>query len=64
MWRQAKRAALPQEPGASAGEVVVTCVLRFPDGKRAQRRFRVSDALQALFDFTDAMVRVLFVVTL
>lgn len=55
MWRQAKRAALPQEPGV--GGAVVTCVLRFPDGSRAQRRFRISDALQTLFDFTDAMVR-------
>lgn len=56
MTVQAKRAALPEEPPAAAGEPLVTCVLRFPDGSRAQRRFRISDALQTLFDFTDATV--------
>lgn len=51
---QSKRAALPAEPSTSASEPLVTCVLRFPDGRRAQRRFRISDALQSLFDFSDA----------
>lgn len=51
---QSKRAALPEEPSSATDEPVVTCVLRFPDGRRAQRRFRISDALQSLFDFSDA----------
>ena len=53
---QAKEAALPEEPSASDAAPVVTCVLRFPDGSRTSRRFRTSDLLQGLFDFTDAKV--------
>lgn len=56
LGEQSKRAALPEEPSSSASEPLVTCVLRYPDGRRAQRRFRVSDALQSLFDFSDAWV--------
>lgn len=51
---KSKQAALPAEPPSSCEEALVTCVLRFPDGRRAHRRFRVSDALQSLFDFSDA----------
>ncbi len=54
--QQAKEAALPEEPPASVIAQVVTCVLRFPDGSRVSRRFRTSDLLQTLFDFTDAKV--------
>ena len=53
---QAKEAALPEEPPASAPDPLVTCVLRFPDGSRLARRFRTFDLLQSLFDFTDAKV--------
>lgn len=54
---QAKEAALPDEPSASAPDPLVTCVLRFPDGSRLARRFRTVDLLQSLFDFTDAKVQ-------
>lgn len=53
---QAKEAALPEEPPASVSDPLVTVVLRFPDGSRLTRRFRTSDLLQTLFDFTDAKV--------
>jgi len=56
LWNsQAKEAALPEEPPAK--EADLTCVLRFADGTRLSRRFRTSDLLQTLFDFTDAKVK-------
>jgi UBX domain len=54
---QAKEAALPEEPPMTAPDPLVTCALRFPDGSRLTRRFRTSDLLQSLFDFTDAKVQ-------
>ena len=42
-----KAAALPPEPPADATEPLLTCLLRFPDGSRHSRRFKLADSLQA-----------------
>lgn len=56
LWNaQAKEAALPEEPPAKEADLI--CVLRLPNGTRLSRRFRTSDLLQTLFDFTDAKVK-------
>lgn len=48
----AKQARLPPEPAPDAPGVFKV-VVRVPDGSRKGRRFRPSDALQALFDYVD-----------
>ena len=47
-------ASLPPEPPAAAPEGIISCRFNLPDGAKAQRRFRLTEPLQAMYNYVES----------
>jgi len=52
--KKKKKAGLPNEP-AENEENIVLMVFRLPDGGRIQRRYRLTDKVESLYDYVDTL---------